>query len=212
MSLSKLEPRNKKITTLFWDLGGVLFPDAHSVFDQKSDPFLQLFGFTPEQHRAIFLRMWDDQYCLGKISEDEFWQEFIQESKNHPPLAQIKEAFRKSRMQPNWNTLAIVKQLSQKYDQYILSNHSKEWMDYLVRRWKLKQYFKDIFCSGYMALSKPDRRFYENALKKTKKHPSEVLYIDDREKNIKSAEELGIRSILYQGTERLQDEFVEILK
>lgn len=205
MPLSKLKSQNKKITTLFWDLGGVLFSDAHTALNPESDPLLQLFGLTPQQHREIFFRMWDDQYQLGKISEDEFWQAFIQESKNHPPLAQVKETFRKSRMQPNWDTLAIVKQLSQKYDQYILSNHSKEWMDYLARRWKLKQYFKDIFCSGYLGVCKPDKRFCLIALEKTGKKPHEILYIDDREQNIKAAEALGIQSILYRGIGSLKE-------
>lgn len=77
-------------------------------------------------------------------------------------------------------------------------------MDYLIKHWQLGRWFKGFFCSAYLEIAKPDKRFYEIVLKTTGKTPVELLYIDDSERNIKAAAGLGIRVIIYAKNQDLR--------
>lgn len=193
----------KIITTIFWDLGNVLFPDvqiSQTEFKQVRD----LLGMNIKETDVIFARLWPDFVRLGKIEEDDYWQEYIKVSKNKPSVDQVKKLYRKCIILNN-DLYGVAKELSRTYKQYVISNQGKEWMDYIIRKWELKNYFKDIFCSAYLGLAKPDLKIYTLALNRTvEKDPRRVLYIDDSAKNIKSASALGIRGVVYKEDKMLK--------
>jgi FMN phosphatase YigB (HAD superfamily) len=45
---------------------------------------------------------------------------------------------------------------------------------------------------------KPNREIYEKLIEKLKCKPEEILFIDDKEKNVNSAIDLGINGIVYK--------------
>ena len=60
--------------------------------------------------------------------------------------------------------------------------------------------------SGIERVMKPDHRIFELALKRFGIEASETIFIDDNPNNVKAANELGIRGILFQSRERLLSE------
>ncbi|MCH5255384.1 MAG: HAD-IA family hydrolase, partial [Lachnospiraceae bacterium] len=51
--------------------------------------------------------------------------------------------------------------------------------------------------SGDVKCRKPDKRIYELTLEQTGKSPAECVFIDNSVKNLEVADDLGIRTILY---------------
>ena len=57
-------------------------------------------------------------------------------------------------------------------------------------------------------ISKPDKRIFESLINAYSINPEETVYIDDKEKNIATANELGFRGIQC----KLEDNLEELLK
>lgn len=52
-------------------------------------------------------------------------------------------------------------------------------------------------------VAKPDEKFYQILLERIKFHPEEIIFIDDREKNLFPAKKLGIKTILFENNQQL---------
>jgi len=178
-----------------------LFSEAE-ISHEEFEPVRQLLGISAKRSDEIFNRLWSHHVGVGKIDEDGYWKEYLKQSKNKPSIQEIKSLYR-SCIRPNDELLELVKKFSRKYEQYVVSNHGKEWMDYLVSEWELKNWFKDIFCSAYLGVTKPDKRFFKIALERAKGVGEKTLYIDDNKNNIKSAGSFGISGIVYRNNKDL---------
>lgn len=78
------------------------------------------------------------------------------------------------------------------YGIYILSNNNKEAMDYLMQDENLKCVDGWILSCDYAAL-KPEKRIYEILFDTFKLNPEECFFVDDKERNIKAGEQLGMK-------------------
>lgn len=56
--------------------------------------------------------------------------------------------------------------------------------------------FEPVFLSCEIGFAKPDKAVYKFVLEKLGRKPDEVLFVDDREGNVATAEHLGIRATL----------------
>ena len=78
-----------------------------------------------------------------------------------------------------------------------LSNYS----EYLYEKTKETLSFIETFDGGVFSFEekciKPDKLIYERLLEKYHIAPEEALFFDDREENVRVAEELGIHGILF---------------
>ncbi len=66
--------------------------------------------------------------------------------------------------------------------------------------------FDAVYASNKMGMSKPHLEFYRHILNTEGVRPEDAVFIDDDETNVRAAEKLGIRSILFRDTERLKSE------
>ncbi|SRR5258708_1583162 len=187
----------EKITNIFWDFGAVLFSNAQ-ISGYEFKPVRKLLGITPERSDEIFFSMWEEGVRLGKISEDDFWNTYIENSTQEPNLEEIKVIYRKCTL-VNSELLNLISQLSNKYVNSVVSNHGKEWMNFLISNYNLNNIFKDIVCSAFIGIGKPDPEFFEIALKRVSVKPQNVIYIDNEERHLEAARSIGIHSILYSG-------------
>jgi hypothetical protein len=64
--------------------------------------------------------------------------------------------------------------------------------------------FQVLSCE--VRLVKPDRAIYKHCLNGLNVRPSETLFVDDNEVNVKAARALGITSIRFRSTTQLRDE------
>jgi HAD superfamily hydrolase (TIGR01509 family) len=78
-----------------------------------------------------------------------------------------------------------------------LSNDVSEWSRKLRGQFELESYIDDWFISGDMELRKPDRKIYERMLAELGVAPSQLLFVDDRLKNLDSAADVGIQTAYF---------------
>ena len=83
---------------------------------------------------------------------------------------------------------------------YLMSNMSKEDIDYLQGLEFPWDVLDGTFASGYSSMRKPDLKFFEYVLKEIHMddRPEDVLFIDDQLQNIEAAEELGICGVQFR--------------
>ena len=101
--------------------------------------------------------------------------------------------------------MEIVKQLKakEKYQLILLSDHAREWMEYIEEKNKdLKIFDKKIFSYDIGAV-KSDKQTFKTVLEKVAIVADETLFIDDYEKNVKNAKAVGIHGIVFENAEQL---------
>jgi len=86
-------------------------------------------------------------------------------------------------------------------DQWYLSK------EVLILKKDIKE-FRPVIVSCDVGMRKPNPLIYKLLLKKLRLKPSQVLFIDNREWNLRPARELGIKTILFENNEQLIRTFV----
>ncbi len=103
--------------------------------------------------------------------------------------------------------MELVKKLKGKYKLGILSNAS---LNEVQKIKKEVNNFDAVVLSSEINFSKPDKESYEITLAKLDVFPQETVFIDDTLENIKGAEEVGIKGILYRSPEEVKKSLQEL--
>jgi putative hydrolase of the HAD superfamily len=200
----KYESLKNKITTIFFDVGGVLVVDYvdNKILDLANkydkDPVLML------ELRSQYRRLADK----GQISDKEFWQKVL-ESVN--VIAVEDDWGFESYEEKIDGGFEIAEQLKQQgYRIVILSNDSKQSSDYRRQKYNLDSLFDESLFSYQYGIIKPDPRFFQIALGKLNITPDQSVFIDDRNENIAKSERLGIHSILFQNSRQLMSDLLRL--
>lgn len=175
---------------LVLDLAGVLVSNLSSTFWLAICGESGLsFQHIREQFNEVRKDLW-----TGKLREDDFWIWLcnrihrVSREKARELLIQSLEPL------PAIHSLA---QWSQIADIHILTNHCKEWLEPILNT--IEPYTKSITISNQVGLSKPDIQIYHHVAAYFEHnggpHPM-ILYIDDQEKNLVPAINLGWNTLL----------------
>ena len=98
---------------------------------------------------------------------------------------------------PDKGFIPFAEKYSSLYDFALLSNDVSEWSAYITEHYGLNRFFRQKIVSGDVKCRKPDRKIFEIALDAVGKRAEECLFVDNSVKNLRTAEELGIRPILF---------------
>ena len=189
---------------IIFDLQDVLTSDWREVFNMqelniKPDMIAEFF----DDHNDLRKEM---QY--GRLSEDEFWRQFIHFTGANLTVDRLKDAVRKT-LQPFPEVMGIAKSLKPNYKLAILSNFTKEWVDYLVDKYRFNEIFDDMFWSFQKSIKKPSSEAYLQVVEKFNVRSEECLFIDDKERNVKGAKDVGMKTILYTNPEELKKQLLQ---
>lgn len=203
----------RPITTMFWDLGGVVLTNAWDR--EQRIKVLNSHGITEKHHLDEFgdrHREVAAGFEIGHYSLDEYLDMTLFDM-HHIAREPFKESmFAQSESLPGMDVLAEVVQTGRCF-MATLNNESLPLNEYRIARFKLKQYFQ-VFCSScYLGVTKPTKEIYETALHITHNKPEECVFIDDREQNAEAAKKLGIHAIHYKNPDQLRKElrFLKII-
>jgi len=103
----------------------------------------------------------------------------------------------------------IKNNLKNKYKLYILSNNSELFIDNKIKK-KISEVFEKQFYSFELKERKPEIKIYEIFIKKTKLKSEECLFIDDKERNLLPAKELGFQTYQYKNLEELKQKLFKL--
>ena len=105
----------------------------------------------------------------------------------------------------------LIKKLRKDHKIGLLSDQTKEWWPYLDKKYRISENFDFTIISAETGYHKPQREIYELALNEAGCKPEECIYIDDLEKNLKPAEELGMKTVLFESPEQVKKELESII-
>lgn len=176
---------NKNIV---FDLGGVVVAHNAESFKEKLGEFFS-FVFGPDMKCVPMF--WQD-YDRGVLTIDETAAEVAKLRNCTAETAKEHMLYAISLQEEVEPTAKLIKELKERgYNLYVLSNMSKEYIEYL-RKLPVFEYFDYQAVSCEQHLGKPNHKFYEYLLSHCNLVPSETIFIDDRKDNVEVAAELGI--------------------
>ena len=177
------------IKWVIFDAMGVIYEVADDVSDL-------LIPFLRSKNNKIPLKKIYESYIeasLGHITSKEFWNNlgYIEE------YPKIEEEFLDHwyTIDPEFNEVAKI--LKKKYKIGMLSNDLKEWSNFLRIKYNINRYFDIAIISGEVGYRKPDKKIYELLLEKTNTKSKDIIFVDDKLENLRSASELGINTIRF---------------
>ena len=88
----------------------------------------------------------------------------------------------------------------------ILSNMGHGVLEHLRARFSWLSQFDQLTWSCELGVVKPDPAIYLHTIKKLNVKPEQALFIDNLQKNIVGAEEVGLRAALFENVEQLQSD------
>lgn len=186
------------IRAIIFDIGGVVL--IPKTFHPLAGEYAGMMGLKEEEVYGVLVKYWR-MWKLEKIKESEFFENLTRDLKVETDKNRLREMMY-SVPKMDEDVLSLTKKLRRRYEIFALTNHVREFFEFLDRRHGLEGMFSRIFKSYETKLAKPDPRFYEYVLKEIGRKAEECVFIDDREDNIRSAKELGIRAILHENAER----------
>ena len=196
-----------RISTLFWDVGGVLLSNAWD--HEQRQQTLKQFGLNDEDEAEFESRheMLVSSFERGKIS----LQDYLERTIFYRPRPFTIEAFTQhifSLSQPYPDTLRLAKELTRscKYLMSTINNESKELNLYRIQTFGLREIFSLFVSSCFVGLRKPEEGIYRLALEITQQPPEECCFIDDRPLNLDSASKLGMHVIQMKDAEQLRQD------
>jgi len=185
------------IKAIVFDVGGVLSKD---MIDTKLMDLAASYGLDADALLAV-KSQYRDLADLGEISDREFWIRIL----NHFGVQATDEDTEiDSYLVLVEETLDIARSLSGRYRTAILSNDSKEMSEIRRRKFGFDDTFSPIVISGHVGVKKPDVRIYNALIEKLGIPAEECLFIDNRLENVKAAQSVGIRTILFESAGQLR--------
>jgi HAD superfamily hydrolase (TIGR01509 family) len=190
------------ITTIIFDLADVLVPGLGGL-----DDFLaQRTGVAKERCTEFLFGQWLVNLCCGEMSEDQYLSRVL--TALGPAGAKVtpdalKEAIRANFAQPIAGMDLLVKQLQQRYQVVMLSDHAKEWVEYIFDTYPYMASFARKFLSYETGMTKRQGTAFAPLLTTLHRPAAACLLIDDNEGNIVKAAKFGINGIVFQNVHQV---------
>ena len=168
-----------------FDLGRVVFAQDPN---KSSDEFKQFFSYVQQTPMPQF---WVD-YDLGVSSLDDVVRELSAYRGVEEDYARELILLAISRQETIAPTAALIADLKRAgYRLFVLSNMSREFIDYL-RKQEVYANFEGDVVSCEVGVVKPMPQIYDMLLEKFSLNAAETIFIDDRRENVEAAEAKGI--------------------
>ena len=191
-----------EITTLFWDIGGVILTngwdhnarmDAAQTFELDWEEFQERhdLSFPAFDAGQITLNQYLDRtlfYRARSFSREEFTAFMFAQSKEYPDTrAVLSDAAR-----------------SGKYYVAAINNEPRELNQYRIEAFSLRREFRAFFSSCYLNARKPEETIYRIALEVTQCPAGGSVFIDDRALNLDNPRRLGMQVVHHQNAKQLR--------
>jgi len=196
----------RKYNTIIFDFGGVIINIDYEL-TRKAFKTLDInnreVNFSQNEQSDLF-----DKFEKGQISPKMFRQGIKKHLNIDISDREIDMAWNKMLLDIPPERIDWILKLKEKYQCVLLSNTNAIHYDAFREEFEANygyEKFSDLFHKTYfsheIALRKPDANIYNYVLNDLNLKPSEVLFLDDTEKNINAAQKLGWNCILWKNKE-----------
>lgn len=149
---------------------------------------------------------WDDA-DLGLVDDVQLFDEIGE--KYNVSGETIKE-WLFSRREANIELLDLLHRLKPEIKLAILNNGIKTLFHGYLDKYNIKEEFDVLVNSAEEGVKKPDPKIYLITCERLGVKPEECFFIDDDQKNLESAEKVGMKSIYFTNVDTLKPEFKKL--
>jgi putative hydrolase of the HAD superfamily len=185
--------REKDITALFLDVGGVLLTNGwdHQARKVAAKKFGLDLREMEDRHHLTF-----DTYEIGKLSLREYLNRVVFYKERRFTTAQFRE-FMFAQSKPFPQMIELIQRLKAQHGPKVavVNNEGRELNSFRIRRFRLDGFVDFFISSCFVHLRKPDEDIYRMALDIAQVRAEQVIYIEDRPMFVQIAEGLGMRGI-----------------
>lgn len=201
-----------RLKNLIFDIGNVIvdidYMTTVAEFQKLSTVnFSQIVSYSKQHH--IF-----EQFETGKVTAQQFRNELKQFLKPGVTDEEINHAWNAILIHYPESKIALLRELKNRYHTFALSNINEIHVATIDRVAREKfgahsfgEFFHTAYYSNEVGYRKPDREIYEYVLDKENLQAAETFFVDDKEENVETAQQLGLQA--YQLTH--PDKLVELL-
>jgi putative hydrolase of the HAD superfamily len=183
---------------IVFDLGGVLASLGRPA--EQMD-----LGMSDRDFWSVWLGS-DTVVALetGAIAEAEFFERFPAELGLTDSCRKFQQRFHRWQLELFPGVVEMLQELGETHDVALLSNTNSIHWNLIDPDGQIRQLFNHVFLSFEIGHLKPYRDIFEHVLQFVPNARDEIVFLDDTEKNVAAAEELGIRSLQVTGLEGIR--------
>jgi len=194
------------IKAIIFDYGGV-FNDMEARFLNCMETYAKKYGKDPKILTNTFWENWR-KARVNEIPSQKLWDNIAAYLETDPVIIRT-ELMECMGFRPEM--IEIAKKLKKNYKLGLLSNQIEDWLEEIIKKYQLDQIFDVIVTSYKEKIPKPDIEIFKITVERLGVQPETCVYIDDLEKNISPAKELGMKPILFKNIEQMKKELQELL-
>jgi len=198
------------IKVVLFDYGGVVKVEHPLRMDlAKISSITEEEAEQTKEKRKVF----GDQASKGLITDEQFWEGFQKILGKPIPDNCVELATESYRNNFKFipEVIRLVENLKkQEIKTSILSNIFKFEAD-VIREHNGYDGFDPVILSYEVGMQKPEIDIYKLAIEKLKVKPEEIIFIDDKERNLIPARELGIKTVLAENPEQIIENVWDII-
>jgi epoxide hydrolase-like predicted phosphatase len=197
------------IKAFLFDFGGVIVRTEDSSVRYAWDERLGLPHGSVERavhHSDLWI-----QAQLGRVSEAAYWRGVAELLYMHGEDVEAlrKDYFSGDRL--NYRLIELIRELRAKdYPVGLLSNESLA-LESRLHALGIRDLFDHVFVSAQIGVMKPDTTAYRVALQALNVRPQDVLFVDDTLADVRAAQALGMRTILFRPETDLRAELATLM-
>src|SRR2546429_2878312 len=190
------------IKAIFLDIGGVLILSKYREVIEKWAKELNV----PSDKLRQTLKEYSH---IGMAGQNGYYQEFNKSKGIAWTTAEQLEVLQKEAWSSeylNQGLLDFILESKDKYTFGIITNNYKEAEELLLKKFNVPKFYDIFVSSADVGVLKPNRKIYQYALEQAKTPAEQSVFVDDQEKNVEAAKELGMIGILYRDNEYRDNE------
>jgi putative hydrolase of the HAD superfamily len=194
---------------IVFDYGGVI---SHAPPEDAGAQLSQTVGVEPERfwpvywaHRAL--------YDLGAVTAADYWRTVCADLDTPADTGLVKAlAALDARAWGHINdeTVGLLKELSDGGTPLALLSNAPLELARMVDQRPWAALFRHRLYSADLRLAKPVPEIFRRLTDRLGASPDDVLFVDDRAENVRAAEEMGIRSMLFTDVAGLRDDLARL--
>lgn len=183
--------------TIIFDFGGVILDIDPDLSRRR---FVEMLGM--EKARLLETEQLPQLYEKGNISRTEFVERINRIAGTNIPETEIIAAWNAMLLNYKPARIEWIKRLHQNHKLLMLSNtndahfkyfHNKLMDEYGVTFYQL---FDHVYLSHEMGMLKPSHEIYETVIREQQLNLQRTLFIEDTERNVAGAQEVGLQTLL----------------
>ncbi len=194
------------VKLLVFDMGHVFVDFDWNAVCQG---FCDRAGMTREQFKDVLAFVGTLGYEDGRMMTDGFVAALNEKLSLTMTIEEF-DALWNFGFHENEEMAALLTELGKTHPLYLLSNTNESHYGFLSTTYQVERHFEELILSYKVGYAKPDRRIYEEVLKRSGRQAQECLFVDDLERNVKAAQELGMKTIRFMGVEDLKEKLREL--